>query len=211
MNVLSKYPLSSKYQTLFNKFEVNTPLRLSNFFGQAMHESNLKPKVENLNYSVEGLISNFSRVRISVEDCKKYGRNSAHVANQQAIANTIYGGEWGRKNLGNIEFGDGWNFRGRGIFQITGRSNYTALTKYCKVLGLDVDYISNPDLLLNESDSLIAALWFWNSRSLNELADKNDILGISKTINLGNKNASGKPKGLQERINETNKFKEIFK
>lgn len=211
MNIFSKYPLSSKYQTLFNKSEVNTTLRLANFFGQAMHESGLKPTVENLNYSVDGLMVTFSRIRISADDCKKYGRSSAHPANQEAIANTVYGGEWGKKNLGNIQQGDGWKFRGRGIFQITGRSNYEALTKYSKKLGLTADYISNPDLLLNEADSLIGALWFWNAKSLNSLADKNDILGISKTINLGNKNATGTPKGLKDREIQTNKFKEIFK
>lgn len=79
---------------------------------------------ENLNYSVEGLMGVFSRRRISEADCRRYGRTKTRAANQEAIANTIYGGEWGKENLGNTQPGDGWRFRGRGLVQITGRSNY---------------------------------------------------------------------------------------
>jgi putative chitinase len=210
MSILSKHQLTNKYPTLFNKFGVNTPNRLANFFGQAMHESKLKPTVESLNYSVDGLLNTFGRHRISLQDAIKYGRGK-NPANQEMIGNIIYGGEWGKKNLGNTQYGDGFKYRGRGIFQITGRSNYQALTKYANDLGFKVDYIDNPDLLLNEVDSLIGALWYWNAKGLNNLADKNDTIGISKAINLGNSKSKGTPKGLQDRINQTNYFKNIFK
>lgn len=128
------------------------------------------------------------------------------------IANLIYGGEWGKKNLGNLVFGDGWKYRGRGIFQITGLANYKALTEYAReVLGVDVDYVKNPDLLLNEADSLIAALWYWNTRKLNSYADKNDIKSISKIINLGSVTVKAEPKGLDHRIQCVNNFIKIFK
>lgn len=210
MSAILKNSLSAKYQTLFNKFGVNTTLRLAHFFGQASHESNLKPTSESLNYSASGLINGFGRHRISIADANKYGRTSSHSANQQMIGNLLYGGVWGKTNLGNTQVGDGYKYRGRGIFQITGRSNYTALTKYAQGLGLNVDYVASPELLLNEADSLIGALWYWNSRSLNRWADKDDYLRVSKVINLGNSEAKGTPKGLSDRLAKTNSYKKIF-
>lgn len=82
-----------------------------------------EPVSENLNYSVAALTSKFPN-RISVADAQKYGRSAMQPANQEAIANTIYGGNWGKENLGNTQTGDGWKYRGRGLTQITGRRNY---------------------------------------------------------------------------------------
>lgn len=110
--------LSNKYKTLLNKNGVNTPLRLSHFFAQADHESGLKPKVENINYSVDGLLKSFGRHRITHTQAYDYGRSANHSANQQAIANIIYGGSWGKNNLGNIQPGDGWKFRGGVYFRL---------------------------------------------------------------------------------------------
>lgn len=92
----------------------------------AFHETGQKmqPITESLNYSVQGLLSTFSRARISSAQAELIGRKPGRPANQEAIANTVYGGDWGRKNLGNTEAGDGWRYRGRGLVQITGRGNY---------------------------------------------------------------------------------------
>ena len=92
----------------------------------AWHETGTKmqPVTENLNYSVDGLLKTFGRHRITEAQARRYGRTNNQPANQPAIANTIYGGEWGRKNLGNTLPNDGWDFRGRGLVQITGRTNY---------------------------------------------------------------------------------------
>ncbi|MHA7823699.1 glycoside hydrolase family 19 protein [Chryseobacterium arthrosphaerae] len=203
--------LSNKYKTLLNKNGINTPLRLAHFFAQADHESGLKPKVENLNYSVDGLLKNFGSHRITHTQAYDYGRSANHAANQQAIANIIYGGNWGRSNLGNTQPGDGWKFRGRGIFQITGRSNYLQLTNWAKSKGFAVDYVENPDLHLNESDSIIAAVWYWNVKGVNNFADQDNVLAVSKIINLGSAKANGTPKGLEERKKKLNYYKTVFK
>lgn len=81
------------------------------------------PVSESLNYSTQGLLNNF-KGRISAADAARFGRSSSHPANQEAIANLVYGGEWGRERLGNTQPGDGWRYRGRGLVQITGRANY---------------------------------------------------------------------------------------
>lgn len=103
----------SPIQQAFLKYGIDTPRRQAHFIAQVGHESaSFKILRENLNYSVDGLLKNFSRSRISEADANKYGRTNTQPANQQAIANAIYGGAWGLKNLGNTGFGDGWKFRG---------------------------------------------------------------------------------------------------
>lgn len=84
----------------------------------------MRPISESLNYSVEALKQKYAPRRISVADADKYGRSGSRPANQEAIANAIYGGAWGNDNLGNTRDGDGWRYRGRGKVQITGRRNY---------------------------------------------------------------------------------------
>jgi putative chitinase len=75
---------------------------------------------------------------------RRQGRSAAELAgNPQLLANTVYGGEWGVKNLGNTQPGDGWRYRGRGYAQTTGRRNYGVIGD---MTGLDL--IDNPDLLL---------------------------------------------------------------
>lgn len=85
----------------------------------------MQPVRESLNYSVDALLTKFGRHRISEADARRYGRSGSRAANQQMIANLIYGGEWGRANLGNTTYGDGWRYRGGGLAQITGRANFT--------------------------------------------------------------------------------------
>lgn len=86
----------------------------------------------------------------------------------------------GRKDLGNIYEGDGYKYRGRGYIQITGRFNYTLLSK-----DMRIDFINNPDLLSQEVNAMISAVWYWNKNKLNSLADANDITKITKRINGG--------------------------
>jgi len=99
------------------------------------------PGTESLNYSVEALIAKFGN-RITREQANRYGRSKSQVADQQAIANIIYGGTWGAKNLGNTQPGDGWNFRGRGLAQVTGRGNYQRFEAM-----LYISFVGNPSLM----------------------------------------------------------------
>lgn len=88
----------------------------------------------------------------------------------------------GRKDLGNIYAGDGVKFKGRGIFQITGRANYLATSK--KIWG-DDRLIKNPALLESPENAVLSALHFWNDRNLNSYADRQDFTGLTKRINGG--------------------------
>jgi putative chitinase len=104
----------------------------------------------------------------------------------------------GRRDLGNIHKGDGRRFKGRGIFQLTGRANYT---KFGSILGLDL--VGNPELAEHPETSVRTALEYWKSRNININADKDDIVGATKKINGGRN-------GLQDRKNYLRKAKEIY-
>lgn len=88
----------------------------------------------------------------------------------------------GRKDLGNTVKGDGVKFKGRGIFQVTGRSNYA---KYSNKLFNDNRLLDNPALLEQPEWAVLSALHYWNDKKLNALADVGDFLAITKSINGG--------------------------
>lgn len=163
-------------------YGIDTHQRQAAFLSQIGHESGgMSTLEEGLNYSVDALLKLFGRHRISQDDCLKYGRTATQRADQEAIANLLYGGEWGRKNLGNTEPGDGWRYRGRGLKQLTGRANYTACGQ-----AIGEDLINNPDRLLQPVNAALSAGWFWHSNNCNALADKGDIPALTKKINGGN-------------------------
>lgn len=128
----------------------------------AYHETGMKmvPNRESMNYSVQGLLNTFGRHRISAADAQKLGRTSTRPADQRAIANKVYGGEWGRVNLGNIQPKDGWDFRGGGQIHTTGRTNYERVKN-----ATGVDVVANPDLILTPDVSakalVIGAVQGW--------------------------------------------------
>ena len=94
----------------------------------------------------------------------------------------------GRKDLGNVQPGDGVRFRGRGLIQVTGRTNYAACGK---ALGLDL--LAQPALLEQTVNACRSAGWFWQSRGLNALADAGDQVAVTRRINGGTN-------GLAERL-----------
>ena len=91
-------------------------------------------------------------------------------------------------DLGNSQAGDGSRFRGRGLIQITGRTNYAACGK---ALGLDL--LAQPALLEQTFNACRSAGWFWQSRGLNALADAGDQAAVTRRINGGTN-------GLAERL-----------
>jgi putative chitinase len=172
---LAKLGIDSKWlQPLldtFAKYEINTPQRQSAFIGQCAHESgNFKVLQENLNYSAKGLMATWSSRFPDMDTAERYERQP------EKIANKVYA----RADMGNIDDGDGWKYRGRGVIQLTGKNNYRACGE---ALGLDL--VENPDLILEPKYACLSAGWFWNKRGLNTLADASDIETITKRVNGG--------------------------
>ena len=152
---------------------------IDDWCGQLLHESGMLERLEeNLNYSTTALLAKFGRHRITEADARKYGRTDTQRANQPAIANCLYCGAWGAKNLGNTETGDGWKYRGRGLMQITGRANYRAVGK---VLGLDLE--ASPDLLAHPETALRASIAWWEGNVPDSVMG--DIVRVTKRVNGG--------------------------
>lgn len=86
----------------------------------------------------------------------------------------------GRKDLGNTQKGDGERYRGRGLIQLTGRANYTAASK-----ALAIPYVDNPVLVEAFPAAALVSGWFWQSRGLNELSDKDDVHAVTRRVNGG--------------------------
>ena len=119
------------------------------FLGQALHETAMLERlVENLNYSAERLVVVWPRRFPTLHDALPYARSP------ERLAGKVYGGR-----LGNIEPGDGWLYRGRGIPQVTGRDNYALVQR---VTGMPV--LVNPDMLAQPMDALRAGVAWWEKR-----------------------------------------------
>lgn len=105
-----------------------------------------------------------------------------HESGQLRYVRELASGEAyeGRKSLGNTHHGDGVRYKGRGLIQITGRTNYTAC-----MLALDVDCVERPELLELPINACRSAGWFWQSHGLNALADAGDQIAVTRRINGG--------------------------
>ena len=163
---------------MFEEYEINTVNRIAGFMAQTSHESrDFTALVENLNYSEKALNSVFGRYfGKGKRDAKDYARN------QEKIANYVYQDEFRSKRgaLGNINPGDGWLFRGRGIKQLTGRNNYAA---FGKSVGMSADEAAG--YVATEKGAMESACWFWKTNKLQKWADKGDNKGLTKAINGG--------------------------
>jgi putative chitinase len=112
----------------------------------------------------------------------------------------------GRKDLGNTYAGDGKKFKGRGIFQCTGRANYSA---YGKRLGIDL--LGNPDLAARPDISVRIAVMYWNDKGLNAYADRGDTAAISRAINRGSAKATKPANHEDDRIKIAKLARDIIK
>jgi putative chitinase len=157
-------------------------LELDDFVREILHESGMLERLEeNLNYSVEALLAKFGRHRISEADARRYGRIAGvQRANPEAIANAIYGGVWGAKNLGNTEPGSGWRNRGAGLLQITGAANMRAVQA-----ATGVPVYDHPELLRTPSPECLKVCIAWWEKNVPD-----DVMGniamVRKEVNGGN-------------------------
>lgn len=192
--------LKNKYKTILDKAGINTKNRLSFFFGNLEHESNdFELKRENMNYSVKRLIeifkSRFDRNKDGWLDENEKKKIREIAGNPQKIANFVYANRFGN---GDEKSGDGWKYRAGGYIGVTFKDNYKELSK-----ATGINFTENPDLLNEEANAIISAIWFWKKNNLNSFADNNDVKGATKKINGGYN-------GLKERTDAINKYKKIF-
>ena len=171
------------------EYGITAPLDQSMFIAQMGYESGRFTRlVENLNYAADSLVQVFGKHRITAQQAAALGRTATQPANQKAIANLVYGGEWGKKNLGNQVAGDGWKYRGRGLKQITGLSNY----RNCGH-ALKLDLVIQPELLEQDEYAARSAAWFYVSHGC--LLHSGDVERVTLLIN-GGRNGLDKRRAL---------------
>lgn len=152
-------------------YEINTKARIAAFVSQCAHESaGFTRFEENLYYSTPERIRAIWPTRVSsLADAATLCRNPS------ALANRVYANRMGN---GNSESFDGWRFRGRGLFQLTGRNNYHDAS-----VELNRPYVVKPELVAEPSDACLTAAWFWHVNKLNNLADASNVDAVTRVIN----------------------------
>lgn len=99
----------------------------------------------------------------------------------------------GREDLGNTEPGDGYKYRGRGLIQLTGRANYANFAKFA-----GVDVLNEPKLVGKPDLAVLSSCWFWHRKSLNQFADNDDLITITRRINGGTNGLALRRKILED-------------
>jgi putative chitinase len=153
------------------KYDVVTVARVAMFMAQCGHESaGFTALKENLNYQAHALSATWPK-RFPPD----VAAQCAH--NPEAIANRAYCDRMGN---GSEESGDGWNFHGRGLIQLTGRANYE---KFARMIGKGledtVSYCETPD------GAVESACFFWREENLNPHCDAGDVERVTRIINGG--------------------------
>lgn len=153
-----------------SKFGIDSKISLAHFLSQAGHEVGGFTKgfdiEENLNYSVDGLITTFGKYFYKGTpvdgklDASLYGYikdakgKYTQYANKEGIANQAYGSRMGNG-------GEGYKYRGRGMFQLTGKDNYTAFNTFLNEAGVDV--VAKPELVLTTEYAIKSAMWYYKT------------------------------------------------
>lgn len=140
------------------------------FLGQVAVESNqMRHLEEGLYYSSASHLKATFRSKFKAVDAANYTRNP------EKLANYVYADRLGN---GNTASGEGWKYRGRGLIQLTGKTNYQ---KFKDASGVYV--VTKPELLLEPCYAVLSATWFWNQMKLNDWADKDNYKILTKRIN----------------------------
>ena len=181
--------------TAMSRYQIVGTNRIAAFIAQVGHESgHLARLVENLNYSADGLANTWPTryaepdgkggyIKVQVAGRARNKPNTLALSadrQPEQIASMAYG-----NRMGNTTPGDGWKYRGRGLIQLTGKTNY----RMCgEALGLDL--LAQPELLEKPQHACMAAAWFWATNGLNTLADAGKFAAITQRINGGQTGAA---------------------
>lgn len=192
--IIPKNPYIDQWCTALNKllpdYGIDTPQRVAAFLAQCAHESGgfvfLK---ENLNYRAASLRKVFPKYFPTDELAQQYEKQP------EKIANRIYGSRMGN---GDEASGDGYRYCGRGLIQLTGKNNYEAFAE-----SIETPVAEIPAYLETFEGAVQSACWFWETNKLNQYADNNDILTMTKRINGGTI-------GLEDRMKHYAHALEVF-
>ena len=193
---------------------VTTPLRLAHLLAQFGAETDgLKIKRESLKYTTEARLQEIfnnmtlsvpllpGEVRMLLRQEKDLGERFYGIAFDSDLyrRNEMNGGRnpgnsRKARSLGNARIGDGFLFRGNGLIQTTGGDSHKRAGDAVRV-----DFFSHPELLTTAEHALKPALFEWTDTGCNTFADADNLLKISRAINLGNPNSTSTPNGMDAR------------
>jgi putative chitinase len=192
--------LYEKYNALFNNYGLTNALRTAHFMAQIDHESGLKPKRESLYFkTTEGLRNTFKTPFENKPDSfvKQYLKDSVKCANY------VYANRGGN---GNEASGDGFKYRGGGLMQRTLKNGYQRLKDKT-----GIDFVANPDFILEEEKAVLDALIYWKDNNLNKYADLDDLDAVSDQINIGRQTVKeGDSNNYRHRKECLDKWKQIL-
>lgn len=162
-------------------WRLDTRERLIHFLAQMRQEAGDDARlVEGFNYNVRGLMATYRYFRDNAEDAERFARTEDHAADPVSIANLALAN---RNGNGDAASGDGWTFRGRGLFQLTGRGNYRAFTEWHESeFGEGIDFEREPDFAAEPVYAVRSAVYFWLDHDLPTLADAGLTNAVTDTI-----------------------------
>lgn len=150
-----------------------TPAQQAGFLAQGIFESDSFTDLEeNLWYTTPSRI-----LKIFPGDVETLEEAATLVRNPKALANRVYGGENGN---GDEASGDGWKYRGRGIFQVTFKNNYARTSAGC---GHGTQFVTNPEMLIEPQYACFSAAYYWWDNECNILMESNLFDQTTRQIN----------------------------
>lgn len=153
------------------RFGITTPSRIAGFVAQCRVESaGFTALEESLFYRDPARIMKIWPTRVLTLQVAQ-----GLAKNPKGLANVVYAGRLGN---GDEASGDGWRFRGRGLKQLTGKSNYADAANE-----LNRPYVTSPDLVAEPTDACMTAAWFWHVNKCNILADSGQWDAITRVVN----------------------------
>lgn len=181
-------PFINQYK---EQFDINTDKRLAAFVANCIVECfGFRKYVESTKYTSASRLRQVFPKTVPTMDLARRLVQSG----DKAIANYIYGLKNGNRGR---DTNDGWDYRGRGAIQITGRNNYIASAK-----STGYDYVNKPELLATHEHAIISAMDWWKRNGCNELADKLAVKTDGTLIKQGvNYSTSATLSKLRIRIN----------
>lgn len=155
------------------KFSIDTVREVACFLAQSSHESGgFRVLSENLRYTKASRLKQIWPKRFPTEAAA-----APYVNNPQKLANKVYANRMGN---GDEASGDGYKFRGGGLFQLTGRENYT---RFAKSVGKTVDEAG--EYVRTKEGAAMSAGWYFDDRNLDALAATPGVEDETKAINGG--------------------------
>lgn len=179
---------------VFNKYHVNTPPLVAHMLAQFSEECGQGLEmIENMNYTATRLRQIFP-THFTPVMAKRWANNP------RGIADIAYGGRMGNAPPPSD---DGWNYRGHGLSQVTGREGFQALQNMLTKNGVDIDIMENADLICNPKYALECGVADWIACGCLPHAEKDDIVGETRALNGGTN-------GLVERERQLTLWKKVL-